>query len=949
MLPTFRRAFISCLIIGLSVLSAEVRGELRIAALRVSFQADDSPGTSGKGTFLLESANVCSVYTIDPPPHDRAYFESQIKAVDHYFRSVSHGKFGLDTDNSTVYPENDTASYWLANPMTYYHPYGADEQYDSLITVLLRDAVYAAYTRDSIDFSVYDLVVVFHAGIGQDFSLPFLDPTPEDIPSTYVDPDMIFNYFGSAGIKAGDQVIRDGVILPETQNHLFFDEAGDIFKQAGEPCDYQYGLTGTFALMIGFAMGLPPLWDTETGESGIGVFGLMDQGSNNGRGLIPSPPDAWSRIYAGWEQPRVVKPTESVRIPAIPVGTSVKIEIDDDEYYLVENRTNWIRKQINIDSLRYAVYEETKRYPPLVEILFDEVEVVKDPNGVVVGIPDYDLGLPASGLLIWHIDESAIQAGISDYTINRNRERRGIDLEEADGAQDIGYPSIFLFADPSSGYFGDMWFKGNPEYERANPDFGDAPEFSPYTFPDTRSNNGAASYLAIRDISLPGDTMTFVVTNTFLADGFPDTTLHLYFLEDFTGDHVPEIIGGGDSLWWSPTDTLVKHPFFLLPDQPYQLLTTNYDSSYKTLLYVSQQVDSVHVNAFNYSPDQSTFTLSWNRTLALDTLARVYGSREKDVVFVNSTDFGYMIDRDSVVAWSLSDDDSNNVKKTVRATFDYGDQIETTDGFLDNDGNVALFTGGQSPVWYQGQAVFTDIAPIDLDLDGKVEFLATTSSGDLYAFNSNLTLVTNFPVVSDLQPIILARNLFGDDFPEIVTQNREGEVLVFDWQGNQVYRFVNPRGSALRMVTDFRGRSAIVTESNIWLFDSVRVENGNEWPVKQGNTLNLRNMRVVLPDYPTPSTTLMNRKRTYAYPNPAKEGKVIIRVFVEAAEKIEIKIYDLAGYFVKDLVNRDLTQGEFNELAWDVSNIDSGVYFAIVTASKGLVSESKTLKIGIIH
>ena len=29
----------------------------------------------------------------------------------------------------------------------------------------------------------------------------------------------------------------------------------------------------------------------------------MDQGSNNGRGILPAPPTASSRIYAGWEVP----------------------------------------------------------------------------------------------------------------------------------------------------------------------------------------------------------------------------------------------------------------------------------------------------------------------------------------------------------------------------------------------------------------------------------------------------------------------------------------------------------------------------------------------------------------------------------------------------------------------------------------------------------------------
>ena len=66
----------------------------------------------------------------------------------------------------------------------------------------------------------FSVIVVFHAGIGQDFSLPFLDPTPEDVPSTYVDSDMILEHLGTSTLSVGNHEIEHGIILPETQNHL---------------------------------------------------------------------------------------------------------------------------------------------------------------------------------------------------------------------------------------------------------------------------------------------------------------------------------------------------------------------------------------------------------------------------------------------------------------------------------------------------------------------------------------------------------------------------------------------------------------------------------------------------------------------------------------------------------------------------------------------------------
>ena len=78
----------------------------------------------------------------------------------------------------------------------HYYPYGQDSIADKRLTelyILLK----WQHGQDAVNFSDYDLIIVFHAGIGQDFSLPFLDPTPEDIPSTFIDTDMIYESIGS--------------------------------------------------------------------------------------------------------------------------------------------------------------------------------------------------------------------------------------------------------------------------------------------------------------------------------------------------------------------------------------------------------------------------------------------------------------------------------------------------------------------------------------------------------------------------------------------------------------------------------------------------------------------------------------------------------------------------------------------------------------------------------
>ncbi|SVB40393.1 uncharacterized protein METZ01_LOCUS193247, partial [marine metagenome] len=227
MYKSFRRISISILLLSLNYISSDVIGQKKVICLMVEFQESESSGTTGDGHFLMNPDTTCGTYIIDPPPHDRSYFQSQLRAVNNYFQDVSYQKFGIDLEQSQIYPETNDEFYTLPNPMDYYNPYGVTESLkeERLIT-LFKDAISVAGSADLISFEDFDFVIVFHAGIGQDFSLPYLDPTPEDIPSTYIDRDML----GEAFLG-----VEHGIILPETENHLLFEEGNTLFDQVSQP------------------------------------------------------------------------------------------------------------------------------------------------------------------------------------------------------------------------------------------------------------------------------------------------------------------------------------------------------------------------------------------------------------------------------------------------------------------------------------------------------------------------------------------------------------------------------------------------------------------------------------------------------------------------------------------------------------------------------------------
>ena len=82
-------------------------------------------------------------------------------------------------------------------------------------------------------------------------------------------------------------------------------------------------------------------------------------------------------------------------------------------------------------------------------------------------VKDYDLGLPGSGILIWHINEPEIDLNSG---INNNSNNKSVYIEEADGAIDIGFESYAMFsnADPTNGTKWDFWYMGNDAYYYTN-------------------------------------------------------------------------------------------------------------------------------------------------------------------------------------------------------------------------------------------------------------------------------------------------------------------------------------------------------------------------------------------------------------------------------------------------------------------------------------------------
>ena len=918
---SFRKIAIFFLILY-STLFSQIAGDLKVALIRISFPVNDYPGISGNGDFLYDSnIDQCGDYTIDPPPHDKNYFKSHLEAVNNYYRSVSNKKFGLDLNASKVFPEDDRSSYKVDQLMNYYNQIGMDNFHEKRITELLKDATSKAYEVDKINYDEFDLIIVVHPGVGQDFSLPFLDPTPEDIPSTYIDPEMVVRHLGGP-ITFENSSISKGVIIPETQNHLFYDYT--LFSQLANPCDLQYSITGTLSMMIGFSINLPPLWNLDTGLSGVGVFALMDQGSNNGRGIIPAPPDAWSRIYAGWASTITPLNFNTIELKDSLHNQILKIPINNNEYFLIENRNNWFREGISIDSARYTVWDKSNIYPSFINILIDSVNITKNEFGVITSISNYNLGLPASGLLIWHIDENKINEGFNDYSINIDRQLRGIDLEEADGAQDMGYVSNLL-TDPSSGYWGDMWFKENLEYFRANSN--NSMDFSSFTYPNTKANSKANSGIHISNISNAGKTMSFNLASSYDIKVLNDTSKTILLQWDINNDGKLDFIGLGDSLWWSSSLNNFN-TFYKSSNNNYQVCivqgsTNNFN--FLEIAFISQENNDSYFELFEFNVDSENFNIKWsykleninNLKLLKADIEGIWVKKGTSISLVNSEGVIKQKINPNLLSYtsSLSSPVILNNEKVI------------IDKSTIKDGN------------------YKSISLIDLENDQIVEIVAVDKNGNIDAFDLNLFSKNGFPLSTNATSSVLSMNLFDDSKRELVYQNNNGEIIILNYEG-KVVDIIATTDKLVSLGT-YQGKNGILTNKSFFSFIDENQINTNEWRYPFSSADNSRYLSLNEPT--TFNPFILDQKLSYAYPNPSNGETINFRLKLGVVNKIDIFIYDIAGYLTKKISRVQLdVNNDILEIPWNISNIESGIYIARIIVENEYKSDEKIIKLGIV-
>lgn len=971
-------------------ISVNTDDTVKILAVMVNFQEDRDGLTFGNGKFgSIYSQNYGNTI-LDPLPHDKNYFESHLTFVKNYYQKVSNGKVNVQF---TVLPDTFSVSSTMRN----YSPIPGSTDFTPLGQFAQEVWTKADELNPGFNFSDYDVFLIFHAGVGRDISLPGSLGNERDLPSVYLNDSALKNIFGQSfdGFAVSNRTfkIKNSMIIPETESRELESITGKFL--------FEITINGLLAASVGSYLGLPDLFDTETGLSAIGRFGLMDgQAIFAYNGVFPPQPSAWEKIYLGWTEPVSVD-SKNYDVSLVPVLAAsladtmiLKVPLNSSEYYLIENRQrNVFDNGVTLTiSSNGSIFNKTFLRDTTGFYSYDTDSLF----GVITDVSEYDWALPGSGIVIWHIDENVIKAKLAENKINTDKNNRGVAVVEADGIQDIGEEFTTVFGDVviGEGSQEDFWYEGNKSKFYKN-------IFDKNTRPNTKTNSGANSLITIKNFTPISNRMSFSVTYgdsiikpiftskfnnlvgniSVIEDG--DSVLFAFVegtnllisdgisinetIQDFTnGVKVAStkladkvfVVGTKGSMvnyWIKQSTSVVKGSFDLFYDitaAPVirKDLNGNLDlilgtSNGAILVYDLESIinaNPIRKDSILIEPDQfvKKIAASENSIFAITEYSgEILGSVNLPSYFFSTDGEKFKFEFESLTDLAVS---VNNTGKTYF--------VLSTDRSLYMNGNV------KSLYELQIDKPITSFSLADIKQDGN-NYILINNGSKLNAYNLTGSSADNFPVLKNSTQSLLftplAADIEGDSKSEIIVTDSLGNVYAFDGgTGKLIDGFPISFGNPLKtepVLFNYKGQTALAgydsdNKFTAWIISSLYTL--PDWAETNGNSQNTsfveaaQNSNTINQFLPT--------NRVYNYPNPVYDNQTAIRYFVNEDSKINIKIFDLAGDFVDEL-NSEAKGGFDNETIWTTGAVQSGVYLARIEAiGVSGKSESVVIKIAVV-
>lgn len=972
---------------------------LKILAVMVEFQPDQDAATFGNGKFGSIYSQDYGNTILDPLPHDKNYFENHLEFVRNYYNKISNSNVNIEY---TVLDNIITVSQTMRN----YSPPPRSDDFLPLGNFSKEVWTLTAQANPSLIFSEYDVFLIFHAGVGRDISLPGSLGNERDLPSVYLSDRALREILNNdlTGLPVNRSGNFNTMIMPETESRELTTITGTFL--------FQITINGLLVASVASHLGLPDLFNTETGLSAIGRFGLMDgQSIFAYNGTYPPEPSAWEKIYLGWAEPVTISPGDFdislvTKLAATLADTVIlKVPLNSSEYYLIENRNRDANQDGSTVSYKIGdvVFTKTFTKDTTGYRSFDTDSLA----GVIIDVDEFDWALPGSGILIWHIDDNVIQEKLASNKINTDKNRRGVKLVEADGIPDIGERFFTIFGDEviGEGTQEDLWYSSNPSELYQN-------RFAKDTRPSTRTNTGANSLITISNFTDINNRMNFRIT-------FGDSIikpLFSFFIDD-------------DNRKLSLTSLALNSDFvtyYLLTDSSLFLLNKdgiieqvrNF-SKFKTAAFIKDETKYVY-GVFDSTLNIAALSVNNFQLYNIDLdqhitappiIVRTTNSQSE--LIISTYTYTNDLFEGKLIYYDLTSDPVNpSIKRTVvnpvlpiknTADGDFYSYIgklitmETIDRWLyiDNFGSyeftnelpISLISTKDSEGNYfsvimtnsmidlsvysfysmRGNNILSkfsihsntnieSFALADLRQDGS-NYLLLNTGNKTEVYNLVGSLSDNFPFTEpagiEFTGVPLAADFEGSSNSEIISTTKDGRIFAIDGgTGKPLLGFPISSGSEISItpvLSNYDGKT------NLAVIDDNNVF--SVWAISSAEGILFWSEMLGNPGNTSfivgaKSQNRINeffpKNRAYNYPNPVYDGQTFIRYYVSEESRINIKIFDLAGSFVAEM-NDLATAGMDNETLWDVSNIQSGVYLARIEAvSKSGKSESQVIKIAVV-
>lgn len=1012
-------------------------GTLNVVAIMVEFQPDSNRLTSGTGIFgpdgmdgLPYLANA-EDFRVEPLPHNRSYFEAHLEFAKNYYEQSSDGQL---TINYQVLP----AIYRLPKKMEEYSPTG-ETFTNEKVAELARDAWQQVENGPNFDASGLTpettAFIIFHAGVGRDIELTGtnLDITPFDIPSLYLRKENLGELlndpsFDGFPVNGGTFLVTNSMIIPRTETRRGLDIQDNEFA-------FPLSINGLLCASIGSYLGLPDLFNTETGEPAIGRFGLMDgAGFFSYNGLLPPEPSAWEKMYLGWETPFEidVNNTSEIQLPASSLNqpnTIAKYNLSDSEYFLIENRhrdpdgtgiTLTIR-QPDGNEIQQTFTNQDEAF------VFQQAEFdTLLQAGTFVNASNFDFSLPGGldvgdnendpsddrelngGILIWHIDEAMINLQLQNEGVNAYPDRRGVDLEEADGAQDIGrgVPGAL----DNSAAFGsafDFWWSGN-DY-RVILQTGQVLSFYQNRFgantrPDNRSNSGAPSFFELYDFSDNLPTASFKIR--------PDEPNSDLYTSDFSVqlDSSQSYFTGDDpyynyfplslSVYETATDT-----FLIVPSQQsvtalsisepvnmeFQLSDATVQQPFiGTELVLADKPDAgspdIDVASISWNTNTQQFDTSWTATLPANR--GFLSSQTGEIILADFTDAGLTAGNGTPTSEGIPPfQRSEVINGEFAEAYESGVSFSSLSGYaltpISNEnrlytGSVQLGNRMMFYVFEDNRFVFVDPESDQKELpvfeEAAAEWPAILNDATILQVdktNNQLTAKNRLGTTEDYYPVdapdgvqFVGTPLYtdliasGSEYATLVVgqDSLSQNIFAYNNQGQLIDGFPLYVGQAFSSMAQpihpiiYRGNLYAVSHDGTVKSWNLTQVTDTQWPTRYGEApFNKVSARIQTSENePSSGFGILNETETYNWPNPATDHTNIRFELAEPGGNLQITVITMSGRIIFEQ-SLSSPGGFPQEVQVQTGNWGSGGYVARIKATVDGKTETKLIKIGVVH